>query len=136
MKLVDFINNNIGKKIDYDGAYGAQCVDLFRQYTKDVLNIPVHTGAVEGAKDLYVNFRAMPKMSQYFIRYNNEKERKYGDIIIWDKTPTNQYGHVAIYIADVYEGILVFEQDGFMQDGAKLAIRSDYNILGILRRFY
>ena len=136
MKINEFINKYLGKKLDYDGAYGAQCVDLFRQYSKDVLNIPVHTGAVEGAKDLYVNFYAMPKMAQYFIRFNHEKERKYGDVIIWNKTAANPYGHVAIYIADTPEGILVLEQDGFLQDGVKISIKSEFNILGILRRFY
>ena len=50
MTLEDFIITYIGKKVDFDGSYGAQCVDLFRQYNKDVWGNP-HTGAVKGAKD-------------------------------------------------------------------------------------
>ena len=41
--------------IDYDKAFGAQCVDVFRQYCKDVIGCP-HTGSVEGAKDLWFRF--------------------------------------------------------------------------------
>ncbi|WP_252722587.1 hypothetical protein [Treponema phagedenis] len=41
MSLDEFVKKYLGKKVDYDGHYGAQCVDLFRQYCKDVLN-PAH----------------------------------------------------------------------------------------------
>ena len=34
MTLEEFVNKYIGRKVDFDGAYGAQCVDLFRQYNK------------------------------------------------------------------------------------------------------
>ncbi len=47
MTLDEFVKKYLGKKVDYDGQYGAQCVDLFRQYCKDVLGIP-HTGGVIG----------------------------------------------------------------------------------------
>ena len=49
MKIEEFINKYLNKIVDFDGAFGAQCVDVFRQYCKDVLEIP-HTGAVEGAR--------------------------------------------------------------------------------------
>ena len=48
MTLDEFVKKYNGKKVDYDGRYGCQCVDLFRQYCEDVLNIP-HTGGVIGA---------------------------------------------------------------------------------------
>ena len=32
MVLKDFIKKNTGACLDYDGAYGGQCVDLFRFY--------------------------------------------------------------------------------------------------------
>ena len=51
MTLLEFVNKHIGKKVDFDGYYGPQCVDLYRQYCQDVWEIP-HTGSVEGAKDL------------------------------------------------------------------------------------
>lgn len=59
MNLIAFVNTYCRKKVDFDGAYGAQCVDLFRQYCKDVLGLP-HTGAVEGAKDLWLKYDNLP----------------------------------------------------------------------------
>ena len=132
MKLDEFINKNINKKVDFDGAFGAQCVDLFRQYCKDVLNIP-HTGAVEGAKDLFLKYNNLPLEKKYFKKYSTNKF-KTGDIIIWNETKTNKYGHVAILILSTSDNkVLVFEQNGFKQDGAKLSIRTTENILGVLR---
>ena len=63
MNLWEFVEKNIHKKVDFDGAYGAQCVDLFRQYLKDVYEIKEHTGAVEGAKDLFLNHQNITNTS-------------------------------------------------------------------------
>lgn len=132
MKFVEFMNKYLGKKVDFDGVYGAQCVDLFRQYCKDVLNIKEHTGAVDGAKDLYLNYVDLPNEHKYFNLYKSNF--KYGDALVWGASMTNKYGHVAIYICDLGNGtVLVMEQDGFKQDGAKLAVRSKSNLLGALR---
>lgn len=37
MTLKRFIVNNLDKKVDFDNKLGFQCVDLYRQYCKDVL---------------------------------------------------------------------------------------------------
>lgn len=132
MKLFSFINKYLNKNIDYDGYYGSQCVDVFRQYCKDVLKIP-HTGVVEGAKDLYLNYENLPLEKKYFQKISDIKF-KYGDIAIWDKTSTNPYGHVAIVINQLSEDeILVVEQNGFNQDGLKLSIKFSINCIGGLR---
>lgn len=134
MTLADFINFYEGQKVDYDGVYGAQCVDLFRQYCKDVLEIPVHTGAVEGAKDLFLNYKNMPYEEKYFERLPPAKTVQMGDVAVWGSTPTNKYGHVAIILGYNETQFLVMEQDGFKQDGAKIVLRSRFNYLGALRR--
>lgn len=123
MTLKRFIVNNLDKKIDFDGAYGAQCVDLYRQYCKDVLGIP-QTPPVEGAKDIWE-------------KHGNLKQSKgsyaVGDILIYDSTPTNKYGHVCI-LASLLDSdtFIVFEQNGFEQNGAKLTVRNTTNLLGSL----
>ena len=62
MTLTQFINTYKGTKVDYkdenfkgDGSF--QCVDLARQYYKDVLNVPQFPalGANGGAKDIIKN---------------------------------------------------------------------------------
>lgn len=98
MTIDEFINKTVKTGVDYDGAYGAQCVDLFRQYAKDVLEIPKHTGAVEGAKDLWLNYQNLQKEMNYFERIRANCNPKQGDVAVWDGTPGNKYGHVAIVI--------------------------------------
>ncbi len=136
MLLGEFVNKYNGKKVDFDGVYGAQCVDLFRQYSKECLEIPEHTGSCSttgGAKDLFLDYSKMEKEKKYFIKSFSDKYVP-GDVLIWDSTETNKYGHVAIYLAKLNDYLIVFEQDGFKQDGAKINLRSKNNLLGILRR--
>ena len=131
MKLKDFINLHINTKVDFDGVYGAQCVDLFRQYCKDVLNIP-HTGSVDGAKDLILNYPNMDGEQKYFHLVHVSQART-GDVVVWNKNDFNKYGHVAIVIGFVSDSMLVLEQDGLKQNGVKFNTRSFENVLGILR---
>lgn len=131
MDITEFINKTMGRKVDFDGHYGAQCVDLFRQYIWDVKGIP-HTGGVIGAKDLWLNYERLPKEVEHLERHKLD-EAECGDVVIWGATKTNPYGHVAIYISRIGEHLLVYEQDGFRQDGAKFATRKSDNILGLLR---
>ena len=131
MTLEEFIKKYIGQKVDYDKYAGFQCTDLFRQYCADVVQCP-HTGAVEGAKDLWFNFSENDE-KKYFVR-KSIYGLKAGDVVIWDETATNPYGHVAIAIDKPSGGyVKVVEQDGFKQDGVKFVNRSLKNALGILR---
>ena len=132
MTLDEFVKNYEGKQIDYDKAFGAQCVDLFRQYSKEVLGIKEHTGAVEGAKDLYLNFDKMPLMTKHFQKvYTPHK----GDIVVFNSNKTNKYGHVAIVLFASNRSIVVFEQDGFNQSkGSYINIWDYERVLGFLRR--
>lgn len=135
MTLEEFVKKYIGKKVDFDMVYGAQCVDLFRQYNKEVWGNP-HTGAVDGAKDLVVNYERMP-LEQRFLSLVpvNRDFVKAGDVAVWNATEVNKYGHVAIVVGLLGdESLIVFEQDGFKQDGAKLNVRSSKNLLGFLRK--
>lgn len=132
MTLTDFVQKYNGKKVDFDGAFGAQCVDLFRQYNKDVYGLP-HTGVVEGAKDLFLGYDQLPVERRYYEVVNKD-EIIPGDVVVWDGTTTNEYGHVAIVLGILDDNIIVFEQDGFAQDGAKISLRARANLLGALRR--
>ena len=135
MTLEAFVKNNVGRKVDYDGVYGAQCVDLFRQYSLDVLGIKEHTGSCStsgGAKDLFLDYNKMPLERKYFKR-SSAKNYVAGDILIWDKTDKNQYGHVAILLGTIGDSVIVFEQNGITQAGAEIVLRDTKNLLGYLR---
>lgn len=135
MSFEEFIIKYNGKKVDFDGAFGAQCVDLFRQYNKEVWENP-HTGAVDGAKDLVVNYERMPLEQRFLSLFPVNRDLvRAGDVAVWNATEKNKYGHVAIVVGFLGDGsLIVFEQDGFKQDGAKLNVRSIKNLLGFLRK--
>ena len=127
MTLTQFINTWLGKKCDFDKKFGFQCVDLYRQYCQDVLDIP-QTPSVEGAKDIFDNCGCLnATVDSALADYSR------GDILIWNSSKTNKYGHVAILV-DIYNTkyFIVLEQDGFKQDGVKLAFRSRENLRGCL----
>lgn len=130
MDVSVFCTRYLGKRVDFDGAYGAQCVDLFRQYAKDVWGLP-HTGVVEGAKDLFLKYNELPLEQQYLIKVESPA---FGDVVVFNASANNQYGHVAIFIAQDGDNMLLFEQDGFEQSGAKYMWRSTRNLLGVLRK--
>ena len=135
MRLTQFIKTYLGKKVDYkdekfkgDGSY--QCVDLARQYFHDVWEVEQFPalGADGGAKDIFdkctnVNTTVDSALADYSV----------GDVLIWNSSKTNKYGHVAILVA-IYNTkyFIVLEQDGFKQDGVKLAFRSRENLRGCL----
>jgi len=136
MTLEEFVKKYNGKKVDYDNAYGAQCVDLFRQYTKEVLGIKEHTGPCAtsgGAKDLFLDYDKMPVEKKYFTR-SKGKAYQPGDVLIWDATEKNQYGHVAIFLAYLGNSVLVFQQNGITQAGAEIQVWTRDNLLGYLRK--
>lgn len=129
MTLDEFVKKYNGKKVDFDGCFGAQCVDLARQYIKDVLEVP-NPEPVVGAKDFYINHERRPIQKKYFDRIPIRKARlQKGDLIIWG---TGKYGHIAIALDDHFT---VFEQDGYDQElGARITHRDmSHTILGVLR---
>ena len=121
MTLKRFIITYNGKKVDWDKAYGCQCVDLFRQYCKDVLDVE-QCPSVVGAKDL------INKPGKLEVTHDSYAP---GDVLIYDATKSNPYGHVCILVNMLDSGtFIVFEQDGFKQDGAKLNVRGKVGLIG------
>ena len=130
MTLTSFINKYLGKKVDYDNNKSYQCVDLARQYIKDVLDLPQPPALGEngGAKDMFDKNGGLNKTTDSALA-----DYSRGDILIWDASKTNKHGHVAILV-EIYNTkyFIVLEQDGFKQDGVKLAFRSRENLRGCL----
>lgn len=93
MTLDEFIRKYEGKGIDFDGHYGAQCVDLYRQYVKEVLEFP-QSPPVPGAKDIWDSY-----LPEYFQRIGNTPYGvpEKGDIVIFG-TGIGKWGHVSIFL--------------------------------------
>lgn len=104
MTLGGFIYKYLGKKVDYDGYYGGQCVDLYRQYVKEVLEYPQSPG-VGGAAEIWHS--ADPKYYD-FIKDGNPK---IGDIVIWNRKVGGGFGHVAIFISGTIKDFTSLDQN-------------------------
>jgi N-acetylmuramoyl-L-alanine amidase len=110
MTLEEFIGKYTGKPVDYDKAYGAQCFDLARQYFDDVWGIPQPAATGErGAKALWGDIT----LNRWAERIPNTPAGVPGpgDVVIWDGTPGNPYGHVAIGIDGNATGFRSFDQN-------------------------
>ena len=95
--LEEFIAKHLGKKLDFDGAFQGQCIDLFRYYVQDVLNFPQPV-PVTGAKNLWENYEIDENLNRYYDRVVNTPLAiiKKGDIPIWNGNSGYGYGHVSV----------------------------------------
>jgi hypothetical protein len=133
MTLQEFIEKYKGKKVDFDGVYGAQCVDLVRQYWKEVWQIQ-QPESVGGAQEFVTRYKEKPILQKYIELAPRGVSPLPGDIVVFGSSSTNKYGHIAIFIDWVRGGMEVFEQDGFKQDGAKTAFWTTDRVIGCLRK--
>jgi len=96
MNYQEFIAIYNGKATDYDGAYGAQCVDLIKAYLKKVFGISA--GSWGNAKYYWIDFEKHPELVANFTKIANTPTfvPKKGDIMVWKGSINGGYGHVAI----------------------------------------
>lgn len=128
MTYKQFKEKWLGKGIDFDGSFGFQCVDVYRMYCKEVLNIP-QSPPVKGAKDIWHTY-----LTKYFDRIENTPTGvpEQGDIIIWD---IGTYGHVGIVDSATQSEFTTFEQNWTEMNGSGVTeLRNHYykNVLGWL----
>jgi len=124
MTIEEFVEKYNGKGIDFDGYYGDQCMDLYRQYLKEVLEVP-QTPPVVGAKDIW--YQPTP---ENFERVENTPNAvpSLGDIIIWG-TVLGTFGHVAIFLEGNVNRFKSFDQN--FPIGSKCHIQ-EHNYRGVL----
>lgn len=92
----DFYNRLNGKSVDVDGAYGAQCWDLFAYFcNKEKLDVNTYCNLTGYAGDLYKE-RYKKNYDKYF-EFFFPKHAQRGDWIFWDQ-------HVAmVWSVDIYK---------------------------------
>lgn len=97
MTLDEFKTKYEGRSIDFDGWYGAQCVDEMNQYLVDVLGITNPIQAFPGATayEIYTNANN-PQFDK--IANTPTGVPQVGDIVFWD-TSIGSAGHVAIFLS-------------------------------------
>lgn len=134
MNLHEFIEKYVGKKVDWDGAYGGQCVDLFRQYVHDVLELSQPKGVV-GAADFWSNYESDPILNQNFEKIPNTPDfiPEAGDVVLWTRRAGDGYGHVAIYIEGDINQFTSLDQNWPTLSKVTRTIHNYNNVYGVLR---
>lgn len=129
-----FVKKNEGRGVDFDNMYGNQCMDLARQFIKDVWQIP-QPAAVEGAWQLPDSIRSSPATGLYLTVFTLQFTPKKGDLLVWNKSERNPYGHVAVFLANTENGFLVFHQDGFQENAvAEKRVLSPRGLSAVIRK--
>lgn len=135
LKFSQWVNTYIGKKTDYDGAYGVQCVDLIDCYIDKCLGLT--KGFWGNAKYWWINRNSSKWLKDNFEfitpTYKNG-ELKAGDIGI---RTSGTYGHIFIVKESTANGKIKYYDQNYNGTGAGMALRekpytSDY-VNGILR---
>lgn len=97
--LSSWINAHNNRYLDYDNAYGAQCVDMYSYYTSGFVGgRPLPVGY---APEIYNNYD-----SSVYNRLGNNVPARMGDVAIWGRGPYTPLGHVAIVVGDNGNGTL------------------------------
>lgn len=124
----EFRNQYIGKAIDVDNAYGAQCVDLFKQCCILAGKSAFSLGGSGLAFEIARRFDALG-LGQYFNRVSLSSIR-YGDWIVWDRNVESRDSHVAMFIRwDGVNRVIVLGQN---QLGIRASNEGSLGIQGIL----
>jgi hypothetical protein len=90
MTIEEFFQRYNGQGIDFDHAYGCQCMDLAEEYNQGVVGAPRLGG---NAIDVWTNFPA-----NRYTRIGNAPDNfpNEGDLILWNTNVGNGYGHIAV----------------------------------------
>ncbi len=124
MKLQDFINKYNGKFINFDHAFGPQCMDNYRQYTKEVWQLP-QTPGVTGA---YQVFNTLPKNYQKFINGIPQA----GDVITWNENYVKN-GHIAVVVSASGLKFKSFDQNNPEHSPCRITDHTYKNVIGWFR---
>lgn len=107
MKLLTFAQwrkQAVGKLIDIDGAFGAQCWDLWADYAFRVHGATglmpwtsANAGADTGlASSLWLKFPARPGIDGLFSRIGRDETPREGDVAVWARSRSFPDSHVAV----------------------------------------
>lgn len=130
---MNFFNTWNGRYCDFDKAFGFQCMDIVRQYIKDVLGWKPYDAIppVRYAKEAFYNFNKS-KFTQ--IKNGPTNFPKEGDIVIWGWSwpTTGVAGHIAICSRADARYLLTVDQN--YPTGSPVKFVNHYN--PILRHSY
>lgn len=119
MEYAKFKSKYIGTKQDYDGKYGYQCVDLVKLWANEGWKIkPSAVGHTGYAKEVFLYSDSMLS-SKVVQRIANQPKLvpPQGAIIVFNSTPKNKIGHIAVVDVADLKSVTVLEQNGSTGNG-------------------
>lgn len=97
--LNNWINSHNNRYLDYDNAYGAQCVDLYAFYTSGFVGgNPLPVGY---APEILRNYD-----TRVYAAFSANSPIRPGDVAVWNPGAHVPVGHVAIVVGDNGNGML------------------------------
>ena len=126
----DWMNARIGQALDYDGAYGAQCVDVFNFYLRDVWGIsnPIGMYPVGYAYQIF-NYNAPAGWE----KISGSGNYRVGDVVIWNPPRGKKAGHVGIVYSVDGGTVRIFQQNYSGKYCSVNVIHSTNLIRGVFR---
>lgn len=103
-EAVSWANSQVSKSLDYDGVYGAQCVDLIKYYYKYLGVNPVTGNGSDYASN------SLPS-GWSRIKYYSGFVAQAGDIAVWSYLSSSA-GHVGIVTSANSSGMNLVDQNG------------------------
>lgn len=123
MEMTEFFRTWRGKYLDFDGVYGGQCVDVIKQYTKDVLKMTPRAGDA-------ISYWILPPPGFKKIVKGWFNHPEPGDIIIFD---IGEYGHIGVCNWYRWSDLNIFQQNDPLGAPCEFKTYSYKNVLGWLR---
>lgn len=134
--MEQFIAKYNGQPVDFDKAYGVQCVDLFNYYNQEVVGAPrLGTPRTGGARDLW----EVPSSakSAHYLSLGADVQLQRGDVLVYgaphgkyiENGVARYFGHVAIYVGNGQ----VFQANANGRRYATLDPVFTNGLLGVLR---
>lgn len=126
MTYGEFLLKWSGKGIDFDGAYGFQCMDLAHKYAVDVVGKDIPSAPA--AKDVW------DRATTGYTKIANTPDGvpQQGDIVIWG-TAVGPYGHIAVFHTGDANSFVSFDQNWPVNSLCHLQNHNYKGVLGWLR---
>lgn len=124
-----FVDKYVGKKIDVDGIYGAQCVDLFNRYNKDYFGVYINCQPSGYARSLAEN-KKNNKILKYYKEVNLSNAIP-GSVVVYGKCKVAPKSHVGFLYENLHNGkIKIFHQTSSLGHAGVETITAD-GIIGV-----
>lgn len=125
-QMVERLKWYVGKHIDFDGAYGAQCMDLAVDFMWWATGgkYRMWGNAIDAVNDRVNNY------GKYATVHKNTKNflPKVGDIAVWTQAPAHPvYGHIGIVYGDIsLESCTMLDQNWYGDPTQNAILRKEY----------